>query len=397
MKRKILAITGSRAEYGLMRPVFNKIVDSVGLELNLIVTGMHLLPTFHDSLKEIEQDAFCPLHRVEMRMGERGGKSMAKSLGHAVVKMPGVISEVNPDIILLQGDRGEMLAGALAAAHMNIPIVHMSGGDRSGTLDDSIRNAISKFAHIHLSTCSQSTQGLLALGEKANRIFEVGEPGLDAIRTVQLLTRSDLAKSLGFELEACFALATLHPVTTEVDQAPWQMTELLSAIIDLGIQTVFTYPNTDAGGKEMTEVLESFRQHSNIKIVPHLGTQRYYSLMHEAKLMIGNSSSGILEAASFKLPVINVGTRQNARLRSNNVVDAGHTKSEIAAAARFVIDDATFRSNLEFCRNPYGDGHAAEKTVDILEKLSIRPVLLEKWLDEGKEDFLVNLDGVSSP
>ena len=379
MKRKICSITGTRADYGLMRPIFSAIAGQQMLHLDLIVTGMHLLPEFRTSLTAIEKDGYGDLHRCSMILGEDSGKAMAQSFSLAVFGMAELLDMIQPDLVLLQGDRGEMLAGALSAAHMNISIVHMSGGDLSGSIDDSIRNAISKFSHIHLTTCKQSSERLLAMGESATRIREVGEPGLDAIRQMDFISGDSLAQEFGLDLSQPIILGTQHPVTTEADQAAWQMTQTLDALADLSIQTIFTYPNTDAGGREMVRVLDRFQDKELIRIVPNLGSEKYLSLLKIASVLVGNSSSGILEAPSFKIPVVNIGTRQQGRLRASNVLDVGHDSRAIKEAIQVGLHDKTFRARLAECTNPYGDGYTADKTLDILTGLRLTKTLLAKW------------------
>jgi UDP-N-acetylglucosamine 2-epimerase (non-hydrolysing)/GDP/UDP-N,N'-diacetylbacillosamine 2-epimerase (hydrolysing) len=382
-----MAVTGTRADYGLMRPVYRAITGSPSLDLDLIVTGMHLLPEFKSSLNEIKSDNFGRNHYVSMALGENSGKAMAQSLGLATFGMAAVLETSRPDILLLQGDRGEMLAGAISAAYMNIPVVHMSGGDRTGSIDDSIRNALSRFAHIHLTTCSLSTERMLSMGEHRNRIREVGEPGLDAIKAMSFSSRERLVEDLGLDPTGPLVLATQHPVTTEAEQAAWQISQTLEALAELSFPTVFTYPNTDTGGKNMVSVLESYRTSSFIRIVPSLGSEKYLSLMKAADVVVGNSSSGIIEAPSFKTPVVNIGSRQYGRLRANNVVDVGYDKGQIKRAILFVLEDEAFRKKLSNCRNPYGDGNTAKKVVDILTRLAIKPSLLTKWI-QSDEEFL---------
>jgi len=370
-----------------MTPVFRGIVDRADLTLDMIVTGMHLLPEFKSSLDKIRKDNLCRSHFASMTLGEDSSQAMAQSFGLAVFSFSSILRDVAPDIVLLQGDRGEMLATAIAAAHMNIPLVHMSGGDYSGSIDDSIRNAISMFSHIHLTTCRLSSERLLAMGESPNRLFEVGEPGLDVIKNMEFVPSEALAQELSLDLSKPIILATQHSVTTEADQAAWQMAQTLQALVELDFQCVFTYPNSDAGGRQMTGVLESYRQNKFIRIVPNLGSEKYLSLMRIASVMVGNSSSGIVESPSFKIPVVNIGTRQHGRLRSTNVVDVPYDKDEIVLAVRYVLENADFRTRLRDCINPYGDGTAADKTVEILERLLITPALLAKWMKSG-ETFL---------
>jgi GDP/UDP-N,N'-diacetylbacillosamine 2-epimerase (hydrolysing) len=383
VKRKILSITGTRSDYGLMTPVFARISRCSSLDFHLIVTGMHLLPEFQASLARVREDGFGRLYTVSMVLGEDSGKAMAQSLGIGLIGISAIMAEIKPDILLLQGDRGEMLAGAVAAGHMNIPIVHMSGGDASGSIDDSLRHAISKFSHFHLTTCTASSQRLLRLGEQANRIVQVGEPALDRIREMEFISPAELARQLDLDLDKPIILAAQHPVTTEVQDAGQQIAQTLAALAELKMQTVFTYPNSDAGGREMRKVLESYRAQPFIRISPHLGFETYLSLMKIAAMVVGNSSSGILEAPSFQVPVVNIGTRQHLRLRAANVLDVDYDKEKIKEAILFALENNAFREAARNCSNPYGDGHTAERTVMILQQLKLSPLLLAKWMNSS--------------
>ncbi len=387
MPRVVTAITGTRSDYGLMTPVYRAIREAPDLDLRLVVTGMHLMPEFASSLAAIRDDGLGSLHYVDMALGQDSGAAMASSLGAAIQGIARALESAPPDVMLLQGDRGEMLAGAVVAAHMNLPVVHMSGGDRTGSIDDSIRNAISKFSHAHLTTCAASSGRLVAMGESVNRIYEVGEPGLDAIRTLEPVDADALARELGLDLARPFVLATQHPVTTEAQAGAAQIAQTLEALQALDVQTVFTYPNSDAGSREMVRVLESWRGRPFLRIVPNLGSARYLSLMRIAAAIVGNSSSGIFEAPSFGLPAVNIGTRQHGRLRARNVIDVGHDQTAIAAALRRALTDREFRETARGCVNPYGDGHAAPRTVEILRRLRLVPALLTKWIDTD-ESFL---------
>ncbi len=380
MPRKVIAITGTRSDYGLMSPIYSAIAAHPDLELSLAVTGMHLLPEFGSSLQQVDQDRFGVLYRVPMLNAEDSGKAMAQGLGRAVIGLAQAFEEIKPDIALLQGDRGEMLAGAIAAAHMNIPVLHMSGGDRSGTIDDPIRNAISKFAHVHLTTCAASSENLRRVGEESARILEVGEPGLDVIRTLDYLSANELATRFRLDFGQPVVIVAQHPVTTEVDAAASQMRETLEAARETGMQAVCTYPNADAGGREMRKVLESYDDEPQFRVESNLGARHFLSLLRCASVIVGNSSSGIFEAPSFKLAAINIGTRQHGRTRAVNVIDVGHDRVAIAAAIRRAVSDESFRAGLEHCVNPYGDGHTAPRVIDILLRLRLTPRLIAKWI-----------------
>ncbi len=385
--RRIVSITGSRADYGLMQPVYAAIAGSGAFELHLVVTGMHLVPEFAASLAEVRADRFGTLHDVPMtgRGGSAGdgGAAMARSLARGLDGMAVLFERLKPDMVLLQGDRGEMLAAAIAAAHMNIAVVHMSGGDRTGSIDDSLRNAISKLAHFHLTTCSASTRRLTELGEAAERIVEVGEPALDRLRSMTFVPPETLAAELRLKVGEPYLVATLHPVTDEAHHAAQQMTVMLQALADTGITSVVTHPNTDAGGQAMREVLERWRGRSFLRIEPSLGAQRYLSLLRNAAAVVGNSSSGILEAPSLKVAAINIGSRQLNRMRAGNVIDVPFDRNAISEAIRKAVHDPEFRRQVATCVSPYGDGHAAERTLDVLKRLWLGPDLIAKWRTPG--------------
>jgi GDP/UDP-N,N'-diacetylbacillosamine 2-epimerase (hydrolysing) len=375
--------------------VHRALAENKAFDLHLIVTGMHHLPEFATSLNQVRTDKFGSLHDVKTIQQDDSAKAMAQAVGHGILGIAAVLDDIRPDIVLLQGDRGEMLAGAISAAHMNLAVVHMSGGDFSGSIDDSVRNAISKFSHFHLTSCDASTRRLAGLGEAPARIIEVGEPALDLLRTMDFLPLETLAAELKLPSGRPFLIATLHPVTDESDRAAEQMKIMLEALAELDMPVVVTYPNSDAGGRAMRDILESWRGRSFIRIVSNLGSQRYLSLLRHAAAMIGNSSSGIIEAPALKVPVVNIGSRQQNRLRANNVVDVACERAAIVKAVRFVLGDAEFRRTLAACRSPYGDGHAAERTVDVLSRLKLGAALIAKWRQTPAGAFLTALnDGV---
>jgi GDP/UDP-N,N'-diacetylbacillosamine 2-epimerase (hydrolysing) len=378
--RRVIAITGTRADYGLMRPVFRAIETNERFYLGLIVTGMHLLPEYGLTIHEIERDGFKILRRVSMLLGEDTGTAMAKGLGLAVIGIAEALEELRPDILLLQGDRGEMLAAAIAGTHANIPVVHMSGGDRSGSIDDSIRHAITKLAHLHLVTCEQSAQHVRAMSEVSERIFVVGEPSLDAIRNLKFVPPEQLAEQFDLDLDHPLILVSQHPVTSEADQAASQMRETLDALIEVNEQAIVFYPNTDAGGKAMMQVLREYNAYGTLKFFDNVSHEKYLSLMNIADVMVGNSSSGIIEAPSFQLPVINIGTRQIGRLRAANVIDVEYKREEIVLAIKKALYDQKFKEFLKHCMNPYGDGRTSERTIEILMRMKLCPELVNKWI-----------------
>ncbi len=373
--RRVISITGTRADYGLMRSVHSGIMACAELELVLLVTGMHLLHRFEAGMKEIEADGYP--FRLIAQAGS--GKGMSESIGHQLLGFSEALNELKPDLVLLQGDRGEMLAAAIAAVHLNIPVVHMSGGDRSGTIDQSLRAAISKLAHVHLTTCDDSSRNLAAMGESSERIFTVGEPALDGIAEAASSGESSLA-AVGLDITRPYILATQHPVTTEARAAADQMRTTLRALEEIGLPTLFTHPNSDTGGDAMLTVLKSYADRPWLTIIPTLGANRFLAALKHAAVLVGNSSSGIIEAPSFAVPVVNIGTRQYARVRAVNVIDVDHDESAIKSAIQHVRFEEKFRARLAGCTNPYGDGRAAERTVSILRRLNLAPELVAKWL-----------------
>lgn len=362
-----------------MEPVYRAIAGEPALDLHLAVTGMHWLADFSSALQKVREDAFGALHELPVAGGGEDSKSMAALLARTLHGLAEIFDRVEPDIVLLQGDRGEMLAGAIAAAHMNLPAVHMSGGDSSGSVDDSVRNAISKLAHFHLTNCTASTDRLVAMGEPRSRIVTAGEPGLDQLLQIEPLPWEGLARDLELPLDGPFLIATLHPVTDEADRAAAQMVEMLEALAEIGLATVATYPNNDAGGRAMRDVLERRRGAPFLRIVPNLGSRRYLSLLRHAAAVVGNSSSGIYDTPTLKVPAVNIGSRQTGRMRAGNVVDAAFDRSAIVRALRYVLGDAEFRARLQHCSNPFGDGQAARRTAAVLKGLRLGPSLIAKW------------------
>jgi UDP-N-acetylglucosamine 2-epimerase (non-hydrolysing)/GDP/UDP-N,N'-diacetylbacillosamine 2-epimerase (hydrolysing) len=321
------------------------------------------------------------LRQISIILGDDTPLSMAKSVGIGIMGMCDALADIKPDCLIVYGDRGEMLAGTIAAAHANIPIIHISGGDISGSIDDSIRNAISKFAHIHLAISEDGAANLKKMGEDEKRIFIVGEPSLDIIHNFSPVDPNLLAKKFNLDLSRPIILATQHPVSNEAEFSGQQMRETIEALLEIGAQTIISYPNSDAGNKVIIKVIEEYKDHPLFRFSRNLPHEVYLSLMKISSVMVGNSSSGIIEAPSFKLPVINIGTRQINRLRASNVIDVGYNKKEIVEKIKFVMTDIKFKKNLKLCVNPYGDGYSSEKIFQIIKNLDVTGNLTSKWLN----------------
>jgi GDP/UDP-N,N'-diacetylbacillosamine 2-epimerase (hydrolysing) len=274
----------------------------------------------------------------------------------------------------------EPLAAVIAGAYMNIPVAHIHGGDAAigGNIDDSNRYAITKFAHVHFPATKRSAQRIINMGEDEWRVHMVGSPALDTILNEPLLSPEDLIERFGLNLRAPLVLVVQHSVTTQVDDAPRQMKETLESIVEIGYPTVLIYPNSDAGGRSMIEIIKEYDKHPFIKTFKSLPRKEYLSIMKMASVMIGNSSSGIVEAPSLGLPVINVGMRQEGRERGKNVIDVAHKKADIAQALERALSDKRFLTEVKKCENPYGDGKAGPRIAEILGQIAITPRLLQK-------------------
>ncbi|HAZ36847.1 MAG TPA: UDP-N-acetylglucosamine 2-epimerase (hydrolyzing) [Clostridiaceae bacterium] len=376
--RKVAVITGTRADYGILYPVLKAIDSSQNLKLQLIVCGMHLCPDFGMTIKEIEKDGFEISDKFETVFSSDTGSSMAKTVGLSIMYAAQSFERLKPDIVLVLGDRGEMLAAAIAACYMNIPVAHIHGGEVSGTVDESIRHAITKLSHIHFPATEDSRNRIIKMGEKEENVFVVGAPGLDVIKSTKYISREEFLNKFGLKDDKII-LMTQHPVTTEIDDVDFQIRETLNAIVSIGKQTVITYPNSDSGGRMIIRRIEEYRQkYSFIKVYKNLSQYDYLNLLNNADVMVGNSSSGIIEAASFKLPVVNIGTRQNGRLRGINVMDAAYSRKEIINAINKSLYDDNYIKSLDKCINPYGDGNASGRIVKILNDIKIDRNLIQK-------------------
>lgn len=376
--RKIAVVTGTRAEYGILKPVLKAIKACPRLDLVLIVTGMHLSKEFGYTIKEIRKDGFKIDAKVEMLYTEDTGAAMAKSIGKCIQKMTEVLKRIKPDFIVLLGDRAEMLSGAVAASYMGIPIAHLHGGEVSGSVDDSVRHAITKLAHIHFPATPESANRIIKMGEDPSRIFIVGAPSLDTILNEKLPERAELSKKYDLDLAKPILLVLQHPVVTEADEAARQTKETLDAIVELKHQTILIYPNADAGGRRMIKVIKKYEKYPFIKSFKSIPYTDYLGLMKVASVMIGNSSSGIIEAPSFHLPVVNIGTRQEGRERSTNVIDVEYDREEVVKAVKKALYDRKFRAEVKKCKNPYGDGKSSQRIVKVLSEIKITPKLLQK-------------------
>jgi GDP/UDP-N,N'-diacetylbacillosamine 2-epimerase (hydrolysing) len=379
MKRQVCYVSGTRADFGLMERTLRGIAGHPRLALSICVTGMHLSALHGATVTDIEAAGLPIRARIALPALEGdSGAHMGKALGQALVGIIDALSARRPDVLLVLGDRGEMLAGALAALHLNIPIVHVHGGERSGTVDEPVRHAISKLAHLHCVSTEGARERLVRMGERPEHVFVTGAPGLDGIEALATFSRRDLCAEQKLDPARSLALVIFHPVVQEAESAGAQAQALLDAVFDLGMQAVCFTPNSDAGSSGVRAVLERHAGHDDVRVITHVGRAKFISWMAAADVMVGNSSAGIIEAASLGLPVVNVGSRQQGRERSANVVDVPNVRSRDVAAALQGIPHEPAHAKRHIHHNVYGDGRASERIVDLLANFAWTPAILNK-------------------
>ena len=369
MSRKICVITGTRAEYGLLRLVMQGIKDDPDLTLQIIATGMHLSPEFGLTYREIEHDGYCIDRKVEMLTSSDTSVGIAKSMGLGMIGFADALHELNPDLIVVLGDRFEIFSAVSAALVARIPVAHLHGGELTeGAFDDALRHSITKMSYLHFVAAEEYRQRVIQLGEQPDRVFLVGGLGIDNIKSLELLDRAALEASLDFKFGSKNLLITFHPVTLETVTASEQMSELLSALDQLqDTQLIFTMPNADTDGRVLIKMVEQFAaQHSNAHAYTSLGQLRYLSSIDQVDGVVGNSSSGLTEVPSFMKGTINIGDRQRGRLQAASVINCAPTCMSILGALEKLYS-LEFQNELTKVKNPYGDGGASNKVVDAIK------------------------------
>ena len=392
MKQRTIAVfTGNRAEYGLQYPILRAIDRHSDLDYRLLVSGAHLDPNFGSTLDEIRADGFHIDAEIKIEMDAATLYATAQAIGSGVLSISRVLNELNPDMMLVYADRFEGLAAVIAASQMNIPTAHIEGGDltEGGALDDSVRHAMTKLAHLHFTTNQQSTNRILGMGEESWRVHTVGFPAIDLISEGRFAKEAEIVQKLDLDLSRPIMLFTQHSVSTEFDQAYSQLVPSLVAIEKLaaeGVQTILTYPNNDAGGQAIIESLEAFgaRRIPGTQIRRSLGRHLYHGILALARnqlirvACIGNSSSGLKETPAFGCPTVNIGSRQKGRLRGQNVVDAGYDADAIAVAMQKCLFNDSFRLVCRDAENPYWLGDAGPKIADVLATVSLDSQIIRK-------------------
>jgi GDP/UDP-N,N'-diacetylbacillosamine 2-epimerase (hydrolysing) len=385
MTRKICVVTGTRAEFGLLRWVMQEIQDTSGLELQIIATGMHLSPEFGLTYKEIEQNGFSIDAKVEILLSADTATGVTKSMGLGLIGFADAYDRLKPDLIIVLGDRFEIFAAAAAALIAGIPVAHLHGGETTeGAFDEAIRHSITKMSHLHFVAAEDYRRRVIQLGEQPDRVFQVGGLGIDAIKRIALMNREVLELSLDFKLGRKNLLITFHPVTLESQSSAQQMGELLAALGQLeDTQLIFTMPNADTGSRELASMIDAFvATHPNARAYSSLGQLRYLSCMQLVDGVVGNSSSGLAEAPSMAVGTVNIGDRQRGRLQAKSVIDCQPERKAIFEAIEKLYS-ADFRQSLPNTVNPYGNGGASEKIVQLLKDYPLEGILKKSFYDLG--------------
>ena len=383
MTRKVCVITGTRAEYGLLRWVMQGIIQTPELTLQVIATGMHLSPEFGLTFREIEKDGFQIDRKVEMLTSSDTPVGIAKSMGLGLIGFADALNELKPDLIVVLGDRFEIFAAVSAALVARIPVAHLHGGETTeGAFDEALRHSITKMAHLHFVAAQEYRQRVIQLGEQPDRVFLVGGLGIDNIKRLKLLNRAELEASIDFKLGHKNLLITFHPVTLENSTATEQMAELLEVLAGLkDTQLIFTMPNADNDGRALIKMVQKFvAQHTNARAFPSLGQLRYLSCIAQVDGVVGNSSSGLAEVPSFKKGTINIGDRQRGRLQAKSVINCEPTRRGIDGALKELYS-TEFQMSLGQIRNPYGDPGASQKIVQVLQVSSLKDILKKSFYD----------------
>lgn len=380
--RRILLVTDTRAEYGILKNTLKKIEESDKLELYIVVTGAHLLKEYGYTIREIEEDGFRIAAKIMTPAEPNENIRIPMEMGNLMMKLSSVMDEIKPDILLVFGDRYEMLAATATAVGMHIPIAHISGGEvTQGAMDEQIRHAITKMAHIHFPGALVYAENIKKMGEEAWRIFDVGDPGIENIKNIDLWDKDRLEKDLGIEITDKTLLVTYHPVTLERDRLEWQVDNLLAALQKHNGTKIITYPNSDDGSELIISKLKDYaNKDSSVCLVQSLGIVRYISVMHYCGAVVGNSSSAIVEAPFLKVPAVNIGNRQEGRLMAESIICCNNTQKSIEKAIEQALS-TEFKGVVSRSQSLYGEGETSSEIVKVLETINLGEELLKKKLE----------------
>ncbi|MCX6666568.1 MAG: UDP-N-acetylglucosamine 2-epimerase [Euryarchaeota archaeon] len=387
-KRKIAIFTANRAEYGLLYPVIEAIAKHPKLEYYLLISGAHLDENFGYTKHEIEQDGLKIFKELQCELNGDDLYATTQAIGNIIIKLSGILKELKPHFLIVYADRYEGLAAVVTGSQMGIPIAHIEGGDitQGGALDDSIRHAMTKLSHLHFTTNQDAAKRVKKLGEEKWRIYNVGLPSIDLILQGKFALYGEIKKKLPIDIKKPIILFTQHSITTESELVLSQIRPSLEALqyfASKGVQIIITYPNNDAGGKEIIKELQKYKSIKNFVIVPHLGRYYYHGILNLCGrigegVCVGNTSSGIKETPAFGCPFVNIGKRQKGRLRSYNVIDVDYNKKQIIKSIEKALYNKEFRNKCKKSYYPYGKGDAGKKIAEILSSIEINKKLIQK-------------------
>lgn len=378
MKKKILIVTERRADYSKFRPILKEIEKSLKLDYFLIVTGSHLLKEYGNTIHDIKRDGFKITSKFQMyaRQKKDTGSEMVSALGKSIIELSKLIEKLDPDIILSGFDIGANFAAAIVGAHMNKIVIHIEGGEVSGTIDDPIRHATTRFAHIHCVTNLTAAKRLIRMGENPKSVFVVGNPSLDSIQTVKKIPKNELEKKFKVDFSKPVAIVLQHTVTTELDTIEQNIQKTLDAIKELNIQAILIHGNADAGSRKISQIIKN----SKIKQYSTLNFEDYVNLLMNSSVLVGNSSSGIMEAPFLHIPSINIGSRQSRRLHAKSVIDVDYNKDQIKKAIKKSIYDKSFLKKCKTSKSLYGEGKTSKKIIKILEEINLKKISIQKQI-----------------
>ena len=378
-KRKIAIFTGSRAEYGILRPIIRKVIDSPNLDLQLVVSAVHFINKFGSTSSDIYKDKFPVVAKISMTLPNETEGKMGFEVGDGVMKLTKLLLKLQPDILLLTGDRSETFAAAIAGALLPIPVAHIHGGEISKAgIDESMRHAITKLAHLHFATSKKSKSNIIQMGENPENVFLVGAPGLDEFVACEKINEKQLSRKLKIIIKHPLLVILQHPITTSVTDSSLDMRKTLRSLNTFNGTKILIYPNGDPGSEAMIVEIEKYRKKKGLYVFQSIGRFEYINLLRAADVLVGNSSGGIIETASCGLPTVNIGPRQEGRERNTNIVDVNSNEKEILIAITKCLKDQNFISKVQKIRNVYGDGNASGGIVKILSEIELEKGLIQK-------------------
>ena len=378
MKRHILAVLESRATYGYSRNVIRAMAHYPGLKLSTLVTGMHLVNELGYSIETIKKDGIPISETVPLHATSTNPAAWPEALGHGIAGFAEAFEKIKPDILLIHGDRIESFGCCVAGAYMRLPIAHVQAGDKSGHIDDAARMAIAKLAHIHFASCEDSANRLRRLGEQEFRIFNVGAPQLDDISGREFRAEKIRLNGQSFDQSQPYILLIQHPVLAEANDAQQQMIQTLETCLSSNLPVVCIYPNSDSGHQDILKAISASNKNKDFIPIPNIERDNYLSLLANCSVLVGNSSSGILEAPSFQIPVVNIGNRQRGRPQATNILNCGHDAVEIANSIDRSLNDSRHQKACQQAINPYGDGKSSNRICDILQSIQINKKMIDK-------------------